>query len=149
MAQSQCCHGITHNVLLLTAHLAATLTSAKLLSIRCKSGLSSHLVNDQISHWSRAILSAAFLKQCLHISHRLKVKLGPFHVHLLEDHVVLGKRAGLVSEQELDASQFLRNGGVARNSVRHLFVFVDQVRVVDLCQVEVDAERDRNDGRKQ
>ena len=104
VAQSQRCHSITHNVLLLAAHLAATLTSAKLLSIRCKSGLSSHLVNHQISHGSRAILGTAFLKQCLHVPHRLKVELRPLHVHLLEDHVILGKRACLVSEQELDAS---------------------------------------------
>ena len=74
----------------------------------------------------------------------IEVELGPLHRHFLENHVILGQCPCLVSQKELDASKFFRNGRISRNCIRHALILVDAVGVEHFGEVEINAERNRN-----
>ena len=78
----------------------------------------------------------------------VEVELSPLHRHFLENHVILGQCPSFVSQKELDTSKFFRNGRISRNCVRHALILVNAVGVEHFGEVEINAERNRNDCRQ-
>ena len=114
---------VTNDILLLTPYFAAL--ASTLVLLRYKSRLSSHLVKFQIVHRCVASVLAVLFEKSLHVFQGFEVELGPLHRHLLENHVVLGQRARLVRQQELNAAQLLWDGRVAGDGVGHVLIRVD------------------------
>ena len=141
MADSKGSDGVANYVLLFTTDLSSfTCTINSLLGYEVS--LTSLFIDHQIVHWTNTTILAIFFEQGLHVLERLQVELGPFHRHLLKDHVILSERASFVSEEELDAAELFWDGRITWDRVCHILIFVDAVRVVDFSHVQIDSQGD-------
>lgn len=65
------------------------------------------------------------------------------------DHVILGQRASLVGDEELDATEVLRDARISRLAPGDIIVYIDSVAVPQLCQVQIDPHTDGYDAREE
>ena len=89
--------------------------------------------------------STTLIKHFLHVRAIFCGELGPLHGNLFENHLVLSQCASLVSQQELESTQFFWNCRVSSNAAWDSIITFDAEGVVDLREIQVDFHRNWDD----
>ena len=75
-------------------------------------------------------------------------KLRIFRTNSLTNHVILCQSPRFIRNKELNPAQIFRNVTISSDCSLNLHVSVDAVAIPKLSQVQINPQRDRDDGRK-